>query len=293
MHFPAIGHTKNESEFFRFECLDLWTILGFSSSNSWFDRMRFASGVARYCKIWPWRTVPRCHPFWSQGFKLRTCYINFAVEAECFRCYVAAEVRLRPTRRPSMVEQTLFTCCVTFPRFDDVFFKKESSSPSVSILNWSFAAILLHCQFMSVCHDSHFLHFSSTGSSRLLLKPKRWDRFHPLTRCHSVCANWSQLKPLVCVDDSWIGEADFPKSERTKPWLHYESLRGQTYPSGLGQFGNLHWRWTHHLAETCDDAGGFGPRYQDLTHAEAQRLQAGMKIWGLQEMTNTYSATLS
>ena len=113
MHFPAIGHTKNESEFFRFECLDLWTILSFSSSNSWFDRMRFASGVARYCKIWPWRTVPRCHPFWSQGFKLRTCYINFAVEAECFRCYVAAEVRLRPTRRPSMVEQTLFTCDVS------------------------------------------------------------------------------------------------------------------------------------------------------------------------------------
>jgi len=45
-------------------------------------------------------------------------------------------------------------------------------------------------------------------------------------------------------------EADFEPSRRTKPWLHYESLRGVTYPSG-----------------------GTGPRWQDLTHAEAQRLQ--------------------
>eukprot|EP00933_Yihiella_yeosuensis_P019137 TRINITY_DN15531_c0_g1_i1.p1 TRINITY_DN15531_c0_g1~~TRINITY_DN15531_c0_g1_i1.p1 ORF type:complete len:406 (+),score=86.83 TRINITY_DN15531_c0_g1_i1:24-1220(+) len=43
----------------------------------------------------------------------------------------------------------------------------------------------------------------------------------------------------------------FPESrKRTKPWLHYESLRGSTFPSG-----------------------GTGPRWQDLTHAEAQRLQ--------------------
>lgn len=40
------------------------------------------------------------------------------------------------------------------------------------------------------------------------------------------------------------------KGRRTKPWLHYESLRGTTYPSG-----------------------GNAPRWQDLTHAEAQRLQ--------------------
>ena len=46
-------------------------------------------------------------------------------------------------------------------------------------------------------------------------------------------------------------EADFPRRLKTKPWLHYESLRGQTYPTG--SFA--------------------GPRYQDLTHAEAQRLQ--------------------
>ncbi|CAJ1350851.1 unnamed protein product [Effrenium voratum] len=45
-------------------------------------------------------------------------------------------------------------------------------------------------------------------------------------------------------------EAGFDASRRTKPWLHYESLRGQTYPSG-----------------------GSAPRYQDLTHEDAQRLQ--------------------
>ncbi|CAE7902797.1 unnamed protein product [Symbiodinium sp. KB8] len=49
---------------------------------------------------------------------------------------------------------------------------------------------------------------------------------------------------------SEMDEADFQQSSRTKPWLHYESLRGATYPSG-----------------------GTGPRWQDLTHAEAQRLQ--------------------
>lgn len=42
-----------------------------------------------------------------------------------------------------------------------------------------------------------------------------------------------------------------PRSVRRKPWLEYESLRGTTYPSGDGK----------------------QPRWQDLTHAEAQRLQ--------------------
>lgn len=290
MHFPAIGHTKNESEFFRFECLDLWTILGFSSSNSWFDRMRFASGVARYCKIWPWRTVPRCHPFWSQGFKLRTCYINFAVEAECFRCYVAAEVRLRPTRRPSMVEQTLFTCDVS--KIWRCIKKKIIVLVSAFWIGHLqlFSCTVSLCQFVMILTSYIFLPLDLPGCCWSRSDETVSIRWHGAILC---VTNWSQLKPLVCVDDSWIGEADFPKSERTKPWLHYESLRGQTYPSGLGQFGNFHWRWTHHFAETCDDAGGFGPRYQDLTHAEAQRLQAGLKIWGLQEMTNTYSATLS
>ena len=33
-------------------------------------------------------------------------------------------------------------------------------------------------------------------------------------------------EPSECV------QADFQQSSRTKPWLHYESLRGATYPSG-------------------------------------------------------------
>lgn len=44
----------------------------------------------------------------------------------------------------------------------------------------------------------------------------------------------------------------FASRRRTKPWLHYESLRGSTYPTGEGKAG---------------------PRWQDLTHGEAQRLQ--------------------
>eukprot|EP00928_Gymnodinium_smaydae_P007182 TRINITY_DN12596_c0_g1_i1.p1 TRINITY_DN12596_c0_g1~~TRINITY_DN12596_c0_g1_i1.p1 ORF type:complete len:448 (+),score=102.78 TRINITY_DN12596_c0_g1_i1:66-1346(+) len=52
------------------------------------------------------------------------------------------------------------------------------------------------------------------------------------------------------------GGADFPASGsgRSRPWLRYESLRGEAFPTGEG-------------------AGRFGPRWQDLTHAEAQRLQ--------------------
>lgn len=45
---------------------------------------------------------------------------------------------------------------------------------------------------------------------------------------------------------------DFEEAaRRARPWLHYESLRGTTYPSGDAK----------------------RPRWQDLTHAEAQRLQ--------------------
>lgn len=47
----------------------------------------------------------------------------------------------------------------------------------------------------------------------------------------------------------------FMASRRRKPWLHYESLRGDTYPSG----------------SASEDQPG--PRWQDLTHSEAQRLQ--------------------
>merc|ERR1719362_36132 len=48
------------------------------------------------------------------------------------------------------------------------------------------------------------------------------------------------------------GHAGFgPGRKKTKPWLHYESLRGDTYPTGSGK----------------------GPRWQDLTHSEAQRMQ--------------------
>eukprot|EP00927_Polykrikos_kofoidii_P048047 TRINITY_DN42280_c0_g1_i1.p1 TRINITY_DN42280_c0_g1~~TRINITY_DN42280_c0_g1_i1.p1 ORF type:complete len:430 (-),score=60.71 TRINITY_DN42280_c0_g1_i1:30-1319(-) len=58
----------------------------------------------------------------------------------------------------------------------------------------------------------------------------------------------------------------FPKSSnRQKPWLHYESLRGQTYPAGSHGGGGK------------SSNGDFGDRnaarWQDLTHGEAQRLQ--------------------
>mmetsp|Transcript_63038 Transcript_63038/g.136915 ORF Transcript_63038/g.136915 Transcript_63038/m.136915 type:complete len:391 (-) Transcript_63038:28-1200(-) len=49
------------------------------------------------------------------------------------------------------------------------------------------------------------------------------------------------------------GSADIAKSRPTrKPWLEYESLRGTSYPTGEGQKG---------------------PRWRDLTHGEAQRMQ--------------------
>jgi len=44
----------------------------------------------------------------------------------------------------------------------------------------------------------------------------------------------------------------FSSRRRAKPWLHYESLRGSTYPSGEGKLG---------------------PQWQDLTHGQAQRMQ--------------------
>ncbi|CAK9005739.1 unnamed protein product [Durusdinium trenchii] len=69
-------------------------------------------------------------------------------------------------------------------------------------------------------------------------------RLRPMRRLSMAAAEAEATRAFS--DD----QADFPKSPKTKPWLHYESLRGQTYPSG-----------------------GFGPRYRDLTHAEAQRLQ--------------------
>mmetsp|Transcript_95283 Transcript_95283/g.188839 ORF Transcript_95283/g.188839 Transcript_95283/m.188839 type:complete len:387 (-) Transcript_95283:173-1333(-) len=48
------------------------------------------------------------------------------------------------------------------------------------------------------------------------------------------------------------GHAGFgPGRRKAKPWLHYESLRGDTYPTGDAK----------------------RPRWQDLTHNEAQRLQ--------------------
>lgn len=47
-------------------------------------------------------------------------------------------------------------------------------------------------------------------------------------------------------------------SRRPKPWLHYESLRGEAYPGG-------------HKSTSSSNAKG--PRWQDLTHSEAQRLQ--------------------
>lgn len=45
-------------------------------------------------------------------------------------------------------------------------------------------------------------------------------------------------------------ERDLQAGGKTKPWLHYESLRGRTYPDRLG-----------------------GPRWRDLTHEEAQRMK--------------------
>jgi len=51
---------------------------------------------------------------------------------------------------------------------------------------------------------------------------------------------------------------DFPSSNRSKPWLEYESMRGKAYPAaGDRSSGRTH----------------KGPRWQDLTHGETQRLQ--------------------
>lgn len=52
---------------------------------------------------------------------------------------------------------------------------------------------------------------------------------------------------------------DFESATRQKPWLAYERLRGDTYPGG--PLGVRH------------KDGSVGPRWQDLTHSEAQRLQ--------------------
>jgi len=46
--------------------------------------------------------------------------------------------------------------------------------------------------------------------------------------------------------------------KRPKPWLHYESLRGETFPGG---------------SKSSSSSNAKGPRWQDLTHSEAQRMQ--------------------
>jgi len=49
--------------------------------------------------------------------------------------------------------------------------------------------------------------------------------------------------------------ADFSPSAKTKPWLHYESMRGEAF------------------ANTPNATEGGPPRWRDLTHGEAQRMQ--------------------
>lgn len=51
--------------------------------------------------------------------------------------------------------------------------------------------------------------------------------------------------------------AEFGRSQHRKPWLQYESLRGETYPG----------------SRVGAASSSKGPRWQDLTHSEAQRLQ--------------------
>lgn len=74
----------------------------------------------------------------------------------------------------------------------------------------------------------------------LKIKPRRAPRAPALTVDETDC-------PPSSGDAS---EGNFQASSRSKPWLRYESLRGSTYPDT-----------------------GQGPRWQDLTHNEAQRLQ--------------------
>jgi len=68
---------------------------------------------------------------------------------------------------------------------------------------------------------------------------------------------------------------DFRESRRRKPWLEYESLRGETYPVGDGRGAASSSSSSSSSARSplAADKASKGPRFQDLTHDEAQRLQ--------------------
>ena len=71
------------------------------------------------------------------------------------------------------------------------------------------------------------------GDFRLLRLLKQRDHFQQKTRSHLLAS----FLLVVCVANLCF-QADFPKSRKTKPWLHYESLRGQTYPSGASKLSD-------------------------------------------------------
>jgi len=109
-------------------------------------------------------------------------------------------------------------------------------------------------QFYQRIDEQHLAHELRNLSESAHGAPANPQLFDPVVRAKP--ARYASIRPDAVDDEyqapaTW-GPSKFNKQSTRKPWLRYESLRGTTYPSGPNTKG---------------------PRWQDLTHCEAQRLQ--------------------
>lgn len=78
-------------------------------------------------------------------------------------------------------------------------------------------------------------------------RPKGFSK--PARRPKPIARSREEKLPVGSAADFRV--TNFVKSAKTKPWLHYESMRGEAYPADEKE----------------------GPKWQDLTHGEARRMQ--------------------